>query len=248
MPKRVSVRVGAFLVLATVANFTVAPARALEPASSNFRFSETSIGNSSMLQSNSANFQSTSSTGDIGVGNSASNNFQVDAGTKTTDDPSLSVVINGNTDLGNFSPTTATTGTSTFTVLNYTSYGYVVNIVGTPPTHGGHTIAAIEPASPPPYNETSTAGFEQFGINLVANTLPNSVGANPNHGEFGFGAATDRYDDTGRFRYVSGEAIASATKSSGTTTYTISYLVNVGALTPGGEYKSNQTLIVTGTY
>jgi hypothetical protein len=91
-------------------------------------------------------------------------------------------------------------------------------------------------------------GIEQFGINLVANTIPSSVGANPDHGDFGVGSAALNYDSPNIFRYVSGETIASSPKTSGLTRYTISYLVNVESLTPGGQYKTNQTIIVTGTF
>jgi hypothetical protein len=94
----------------------------------------------------------------------------------------------------------------------------------------------------------SQAGVEQFGLNLVANTSPVSLGANPNHGQFGVGSAATNYATTNNYRFVSGETIASAPKSSGMTIYTISYIVNVSSLTPGGQYSSNQTVICTGTY
>lgn len=97
-------------------------------------------------------------------------------------------------------------------------------------------------------NDSSHPGTEQFGINLVANTSPASFGANPNNGDFGFGSVAENYNVANQFRYVSGDTIAKAEKSSGETTYTISYLVNVTGLTPGGSYASNQTLVVTGTY
>lgn len=196
-----------------------------------------------MLQSSSASYQASSSTGDLAVGNSGSANFQVDAGSQTTNDPALSFSMNNSgVNFGSFTPSSATTTTATFTVSNYTSYGYVVQIAGNPPSNGSHTITAMNTAS------TSQPGFEQFGINLVANTLPVSVGANPNNGQFGFGSASPNYGTSNSYRYVSGETIATAPKSSGSTIYTISYLVNVGSLTPGGKYTSNQTLIVTGTY
>ena len=72
--------------------------------------------------------------------------------------------------------------------------------------------------------------------------------ANPDHGQFGFGSAATNYDTPNFYRYVDGATIASAPKSSGVTIYTLTYLVNVGSLTPGGIYSSNQTLIVIGTY
>jgi hypothetical protein len=141
-----------------------------------------------------------------------------------------------------FSSTIPATATAEFTVLNYTSWGYVVHMVGTPPTKGNHTIPAMTSTGP------SVPGTEQFGINLVANTAPSSFGANPVHGLFAYGDATPNYNSPNDFRFVSGEAIAQAPKSSGTTTYTISYIVNVNSLTPGGAYEGTQQLVVTGTY
>lgn len=245
MPKRFVRLVGLFLVV--VCCIPTTPfAYAQSTASPNYHFEESTIGAGGLLQSNSANFQGQSSVGDIGIGNSASPNFQVDAGSQTTNDPRLAISVNQASSLGIFSPTTTATATSTFTVLNYTSSGYIVTIAGTPPTHDGHSIAPMTADNTDPA-AASTTSFEQFGINLKANTTPN-VGANPVNGLFAFGANHTQYDIADRFRFVSGETIAVAPKSSGTTTYTISYIVNVGALTPGGHYTSAQTLIVTGTY
>lgn len=211
--------------------------------SSNFRFDESTIGAGGLNQSNSTNYQSSNSTGDLSVGNTASGNYQIDTGSQTTNDPTLSFALN-NTDInfGNFTASSASVTTANFSVSNYTSYGYVVQIAGTAPSNGTHTLDAMAIKGP------SQSGIEQFGINLVANTLPVSVGANPNNGQFGFGVAAPAYATSNEYRYVSGETIAFAPKSSGVTTYTLSYLINVGSLTPGGQYKSNQTLIVTGTY
>jgi len=211
--------------------------------SSNYKFDESSIGSGGLIESSSANYKASDATGDLVVGDSASNNYQINTGSKTTNDPTLSFIINSSgADFGSFSATTATTTTATFSVMNYTSWGYVVQIVGESPSNGAHQIPAMATTG------NSQVGKEQFGINLVANTSPISVGANPNNGQFGFGSAAPNYATSNKYRYVSGETIATAPKSSGVTTYTISYLVNVGDLTPGGKYSSNQTLIVTGTY
>lgn len=227
-----------YIVSNTVAVYAETPSQ-----SPNYRLDESTLGAGGVLQSSSANYQASSTTGDIAVGNSTSQNFQVDAGSKTTNDPTLSFSMNSNgVNFGSFTPANATVTTATFSVSNYTSYGYVVQIVGNPPSNGNHTIPALSTTS------TSQAGIEQFGINLVANTSPVSVGANPNNGQFGFGTAAPNYGTSNKYRYVSGETIASAPKSSGETIYTLSYLINVGSLTPGGKYTSSQTLVVTGTY
>ena len=211
--------------------------------SPNYRFDESSIGAGGLIQSSSASYQGSDTIGDVAIGNAASTNYQVGAGSNTTNDPTLSFSINnGAINFGSFTASNATTTTANFSVSNYTSYGYVVQIIGNAPSNGSHALPAMSTTGP------STAGGEQFGINLVANTSPVSVGANPSSSQFGFGVASTNYATPNQFRYVSGETIASAPKSSGITNYTISYLVNVAGLTPGGNYSSNQTIIVTGTY
>lgn len=95
---------------------------------------------------------------------------------------------------------------------------------------------------------TSQPGIEQFGINLVANTSPVSFGANPDNGQFGFGSVTEDYNVANRFRYISGETIAKAEKSSGETKYNYQLSSKRYWLNASGTYLSNQTLVVTGTY
>jgi hypothetical protein len=211
--------------------------------SSNYRFDESVIGTGGLLEASSANFSATSATGDIGIGNSASVNFQTNSGTKTSPDPALAfAVLSSSVDFGTLSPSTTSTGTTTFAVSNYTTFGYVVQIHGNAPTNGAHSIDAMSTTT------TSQIGVEQFGINLVANTSPTSFGANPDNGQFGFGSITANYATANNYRYVDGETVAQATKNSGVTTYTISYVTNVATLTPGGQYSADQTIIVTGTY
>lgn len=223
-----------------VATLSASMAYALQ--SPNYKFDESAIGVGGFGQASSSSYKAEQDVGALAIGNSASSNFQVEAGTKTTHDPTLSFAItSGAVNFGNFTASAPTTTTATFSVSNYTSYGYVVQVVGTPPQNGSHTISALTT------NTTSQAGTDQFGINLVANTAP-LVGANPDNGQFGFGTAAANYNTPNQYRFVSGETIATAPKSSGITNYTLSYLVNVQSLTPGGKYTSNQTLIVTGTY
>jgi hypothetical protein len=243
MSKRLAGWVGLLLMVAYCFSATPTSVFAVVPQSNNYRFDESTVGAGGLVQSNSANFQASNAAGDLAIGNSASENFQVESGSKTTNDPTLAFAINmADANFGSFSASNPTVATATFSVANYTAYGYVVQIVGTPPTNGTHVIDPLATAT------TSQTGVEQFGVNLVANTLPVSFGANPNNGQFGFGEAATNYNTSNSYRYVSGDTIAKAPKTSGLTTYTLSYLVNVGSLTPGGQYTSDQTLIVTGTY
>lgn len=213
------------------------------PKSTNYSFDESSVGMGGMLEANSTNYRATETSGDIAVGRASSANYQVIAGSKTTPDPVLAVaILNGNGNFGLFSASTTATTTTSFLVKNYTTYGYVVQIQGQPPTHDGHALPAMTVAG------SSQTGIEQFGLNLVANTQPTSLGANPDNGQFGYGQVAADYATPNTYKYTNGETIAYASKDSGETTYTISYIANVAGLTPGGQYTSAQTLIVVGTY
>lgn len=232
------------LVVAALACCFVATVEADAPLkSSHFEFDESTVGGGGLTQENSAHYQAGEFIGDLAIGSSTSSNFELESGYETTSDPALTFIVdNSGINFGSFSPSTATTATSTFQVLDYTSYGYIVQIYGSPPTNGSHVIAAMNPTN------VSQAGVEQFGINVVANTSPVALGANPNNGLFGVGEASTNYNNPDHYRYVSGETIADGPKSSGNTVYTISYLVNVTSLTPGGQYSSSQMLICVGSY
>ena len=243
MSKRCPRLIAGILCLVSSFVLSVHPLYAQTLESPSYRFDESTIGSGGMIQSSSTSFQATSGAGDLAIGEASSANYNIDTGSNTSPDPTLAFrMISPEVNFGSFSASSSATTTSKFSVSNYTSYGYVVQIYGDPPTNGDHVIEAMTTTGAP------QPGIDQFGINLVANTLPKSFGANPEQGLFGLGTATNNYNTSNMFRYVSGETIASAPKSSGVTTYTISYLVNVESLTPGGQYTSNQTLVVTGTY
>ena len=211
--------------------------------STNYQFNETTLGGIGTAKTSSANYQASSTGGILGFQNSAGAAMQINAGGTTTGDPALAFGVGTSSlNFGTFSAGTTSVTTSTFEVSNYTSYGYIVQIMGTPPTNGAHTIAAMATSGP------SQAGTEQFGLNLVANTSPTSAGANPDHGQFGFGSPTSNYGTSNSYRYVSNETIASAPKSSGYTIYTITYIINVDSLTIGGKYTGDQTLLCTATF
>ena len=239
----IKVKAGMYLVgiILCSVGFLGAMAEALQ--SSHYQFNETSLGGIGTTKTQSTGFQALTSGGIIGFGSSVGITKQVATGHETTSDPALSfAVASSSLNFGNFSAGTTSTTTSTFAVSDYTSYGYVVQVLGSAPSNGGHTITTMSSTG------VSTAGTEQFGINLVANTSPSSLGANPDHGQFGFGSATSNYGTTNNYRFVSGETIASAPKSSGVTVYTISYIINVSSITPGGQYAGSQTILCTATF
>jgi hypothetical protein len=245
MSKRLRLRwwVSLFIIMLFALCLGVTKTYADTLQSAHYHIDESAVGVGDVGQGTSLHYQAAASIGDLAVGNTASNGYQINTGSQTSPDPALSFIItSGAIDFGSFSATTPTVTTATFSILNYTSYGYVAQIFGSAPAYGAHTITAMAST------DSSHIGTEQFGMNLVANTAPVSVGANPDNGQFGFGSVAANYSTANQYRFVSGETIASAPKSSGVTNYTISYLVNVMGTTPGGTYTSNQTIIVTGTY
>jgi hypothetical protein len=219
--------------------------------STNYAINEDQVGGSGGYDSNSTNFLSINgdnggaTLGDTAVGDSGSTNYQINSGYNSSETPALTVIVStSSVNFGILSTGSTRTGTALFSVKNYTSYGYVVQTIGTAPTYLARTIAPLAA------NAGSSIGTEQFGINLVANTVP-SVGSAATQvpdATFSNGAAASNYNTANSYRYVNGETIASATKNSGETDYTISYIINISNTTPAGSYVMKQGLLVTGTY
>jgi len=214
--------------------------------STNYQIQEDFVGGGGNTSSSSSSFNSQDAIGGAAAGSGAGTNYLAQSGVPTTAEPTLTFSVNtSSVSRGSLSTSITRTGTATFNVLNYTSYGYVVQIIGNTPSNGAHNLTNL---SSPTASSTNT---EQFGINLVANTAPATFGANPTQvpdSSFSFGSAASGYDTANTYKYVSGNTIASATKSSGQTTYTISYIANISNNTPGGSYSSNQVIVCTGTY
>jgi hypothetical protein len=212
--------------------------------SPNFRIDESFIGGGGDVQSSSPNFKSDAAIGDIGIGESAGTAFQTQSGSVTTSDPALTLTVpSSSISFGALSTAATRTGSSTFKVINYTSFGYIVQVIGSPPSSGTHSLNNMASTA------LSQTGQEQFGINLVANSLPTTLGANPlNVFSNSTGVAAAGYATVNNYKYVSGNTIASAPKTSAETDYTISYIVNASTTTPGGSYSGALTLVCTGTY
>ncbi len=235
------------LLLATLFLLAGTTVVALAQSSSpNFQIEESFIGPGGQLDSGSPSFQARASLGDTGVGRSASANFNLWAGYTTTGDPFLEMVVPADTkDAGVLTPNTTGTLEHTFFVRTYLASGYTVTSYSNPPDNNGRILANMTVAAP------STAGVEQFGINLVANTAPAVFGANASQfpdSSFGFGFAATGYDTPNLFKYVKGDVIARSNSSSGRTDYTISYILNIAPLTPGGVYTMSHNLVVTSTF
>jgi hypothetical protein len=93
-------------------------------------------------------------------------------------------------------------------------------------------------------------------MNLVKNQscgggLPALLGADPAQvpgPTYSYGSAATGYNSACNFKYAQNDVIAQSVKSSGETDYTISYIMNISNVTPGGTYSMAQSLVATATF
>jgi hypothetical protein len=220
---------------------------AAQSQSANYRVNEVFFGSGGELNACSTSYCSKQSAGESVVGNTSSTNYQAQGGFNTDRQPYIEFnVSNTNVDLGELTATTTKTATATFSVKSYLSHGYVVVNASDPPSNNGYIMNGITGPSAP-----SAVGTEQFGINLVANTSPLTFGANPVQlpdSSFSYGNVVGDYGIPDTYKYVKGDTVATSTKSTSFTQYTVSYLFNVSNVTPGGTYILHHVLVATATY
>ena len=220
------------------------PVYAVNSVSPHYSVNQILFGIGGAVNESSPNFKAQVTVGETGQGNYTSPNFQVNAGFNTNEAPYLEVVVTStNLDLGVLSKSTAATAVATFYVRAWQATGYNVQADSPAPTNSGYTMHNLSTPT------ASIPGTEQFGMNLVANTSPVTVGANPSQTTaFAYGAAYTNYGTTNLYTYNNGDIIAQSTKSTSSTLYTITYLFNISQSTPGGAYVFNQNLVATGYY
>ncbi len=189
--------------------------------------------------------------GETGVGNVTSPTYQAQAGFNTDRYPSLTLIVNNpNANLGYLSTGSPSTTTATFSVQTYLASSYIITTSGSAPTNNGaglHTLTPITTGG----GGSSSAGTEQFGMNLVANTSPTTFGANASCQTSGFctlGTVPTNYGTTNKYYYNNGDTIATGSSNTGQTNYTISYIFNISNLTPDGTYTFNQSIVATSTF
>lgn len=220
------------------------------PSSSNYSVPEAGFTSGSNIDANSASYNARVSAGDLGIGISESGSYLTYGGFITPDDEYAELTIPVTViDMGVLDPGVPGTGTATFTARTYLNDQYIIVSPRDPPTSSsGAQIDPITTAAP------FSAGTEQFGMNLVANTLPVVQGANPSRqpvddGTFAFGEAAPGYNTTNNYQYNAGDIIArSVTRGYGETDYTISYIMNITPTTPAGQYTIEQDLVLTATF
>lgn len=201
----------------------------------------------------SANYKATASAGALGIGRGSSANYQAYSGFLSPNEPFLELGVDTPiVDLGVLDTAHTNTGTASFYVRAYINTGYTVQTVSQPPSYTSgsqtYTLAAKTTLGAP------SVGTEEFGINLVRNTVPVSFGANPSpqpDNTFATGVAAAGYNTSDEFKYNAGDTIAGTPAGSsgwGLTDYTISYIAGAGVLTPAGDYVMYHDLVVVATY
>lgn len=223
-----------------------AVAMAAQSASTNFQVNQVFFGSGGELNACSTSYCSKQSAGEMGVGNTASANYQAQAGFNTNREPYIEFTVsNTNVDLGTLTANTTKTASSSFSVKTYLAHGYVVSNASDAPTNGSYIMQALAVPT------SSQTGVEQFGINLVANTNPIIFGANPSHtpdATFSFGQVGLDYSYNDMYKYQKGDVVAFSSQSSSYTNYTISYIFNISHVTPGGSYLFHHVLVATSTF
>ncbi len=141
--------------------------------------------------------------------------------------------------LGTLTTATTGSGTSSMTASTNGSTGYAITVNGTTLTAGAKTIAALASQT------ASSQNTSQFGINLLANTVP-SVGTAVSGA--GTGTPSANYNTTNQYRFVTGDIVASAAAETNSNTYTTSYIANIGGSQAAGSYSTALTYIATPTF
>jgi hypothetical protein len=233
------------LLLAFIFPFGTSLAQYTSPS---YRVDETFFGAGGNLENASANYKAKTAAGELGVGNVSSPNFQAYPGFNTSDRILLEVNVAGGVfDFGVLDTGQVHAQSTTFTVRDYLSSGYTVQLLGSPPRNGSYVLSAMSTAA------ASSPGTEQFGINLAANNLsgPGPFGSTPSQvpdSTFGFGYAASPYDTSNQFKYVEGDTIAQSDKSTGVTQYTLSMIANIKRTTAGGAFGTSLFVRAVPTY
>lgn len=144
------------------------------------------------------------------------------------------------TDMGDLSPIATLTAQSQMAVGTNATSGFVITANGDPPAAGTNVINALTIPT------VSTQGVNQFGINLVANSLP-VVGGDP-EGTWANALPSAGYDTPNLYKYISGEEVASSPNVSLMKKFTVSYVLNSSENLRPGVYTTTITFIASGRF
>ncbi len=118
--------------------------------------------------------------------------------------------------------------------------GFAITAYGTPPTAGTNVISALSAPTP------SQPGTNQFGINLVQNTLP-AIGTDP-EGTWLNAQPTSDYGQPNMYKYVPGDVVASSPNVSLMKKFTVSYILNASPTLKAGVYTTTISFVASGRF
>lgn len=226
---------GVALVVAFAIGLGVGASRVMAQTSSsnNYQVVETEFGTGDLSESCSGQYCATTTMGELGGSSSATS---AEIGKAKYTEPILEMMVEaGSSNLGVLTTEHTATATIAIKIRNYLTGGYILQIIGDPPKFEGHTLAT------PKQPTASAPGTEQFGMNVVKNTVP-AVGADPVQDpvdEGIFGEPGESYATADMFMYQSGDVFARSVENSGGTDYTVTMIVNIASSTPSGRYSAD---------
>lgn len=144
------------------------------------------------------------------------------------------------TDMGQLSSQSTLTAQSQMAVGTNASAGFAITANAAPMSAGTNIINSL--ANP----TESRPGTNQFGINLVANNSP-TVGNDP-EGPWTNATPTTTYGQPNRYKFVSGDVVASSPNVSLMRKFTVSYIVNSSDDLKAGVYSTTVTYIASGLF
>lgn len=143
-------------------------------------------------------------------------------------------------DMGDLSSSSTLTAQSQMAVGTNASAGFVITANGGPPAAGTNVIDGLTTPT------ESRQGTNQFGINLVANNNP-IIGNDP-EGTWMNAVPSADYSVPNKYKFISGEAVASSPNVSLMKKFTVSYIVNSTENLRAGVYTTTITYIASGRF
>jgi len=142
-------------------------------------------------------------------------------------------------DFGELSATATKTATSQMILGTNADFGVTVSVTGATLTSGNNIIPAL------PAQTAPSVGVSQFGINLRANSNP-AVGDDP----VGPGGAVVAagYNVANQFKFVSGDAVVTASDVVDYRKFTTSYITNINTNQAPGVYNTTLTYIALANF
>ncbi len=142
-------------------------------------------------------------------------------------------------DFGELGSRQASIGTTQMLAATNAKDGYTLRVTGTTLTSGNNVIPAL------PSPDISRPGVSQFGMNLRANSSPQS-GLDVSGS--GSGLAANGYNQINFFKFNDGDVVASSPRPDDARKYTATYIVNVNKVQSPGVYVSTLTYVALGSF